>query len=438
MSTVEVLGNNKVKLTFSVDSQRFEEGMNHSYQKNKGYLTVQGFRKGKAPRKMLEMVYGKEVFYEDAINFVLPASYEAAVKETEIKVVSRPEIDVETIDENGVVFTAEVYVKPEVKVEGYKGLKFIPEDVTVTDEDVNAVVDSERNKQSRIVETDKNAELGNIVNIDFKGYVDDVPFEGGEDKGFDLELGSHSFIDTFEDQLVGSAAGQDVVVNVKFPENYGASELAGKDAKFEVKVNKVKVRELPDLDDEFVSDTTEFENVEEYLTDVRAKLVMSRKLDAENRKKENLIEQLAGIVEGDIPECMYENETDKMFENFANSLRYRGMPVENYLQMINQTEDAVKESFRPRAEVQVKSRLALEAIAAAEGFEADENEVEAEINRIAGESGIEKAKLEEIMAADERESLKDDIKVQKALDLVVNEAVAEEAAAAAETEAVEE
>lgn len=427
MSTVEVLGNNKVKITFSVDAARFEEGMNHSYKKNKGYLTVQGFRKGKAPRKMIEMVYGKEVFYEDAIDFVLPSAYEAAVKETETKVVSRPEIDIEKIDENGVVFIAEVFVKPDVKVEGYKGLTFIPEDVSVSDDEVNAFVESERNKQARIIDTDKKAELGNIVNIDYKGYVDDVAFEGGEAQGYDLELGSHSFIDTFEDQLVGHEKGDDVVVNVKFPENYGHTDLAGKDAKFDVKINGVKVREVPELDDEFVSDTTEFETVDEYLTDVKAKLVMNKKLAAENRKKENLIEKLAGIIEGDVPECMFENETDKMFENFANSLRYRGMPVEQYLQMINQTEDAVKDSLRPRAEIQVKSRLALEKIAESEGFAVTEEELEAEINRIAHENGLEKEKLEEIMAIDERESLKDDIKVQKALDLVVNEAVAEEA-----------
>ncbi|MCD8159018.1 MAG: trigger factor [Clostridiales bacterium] len=427
MSTVEALEKNKVKITFSVDAARFEEGMEHSYKKNRNQLSLQGFRKGKVPRKMLEIAYGKEVFYEDAVNFVLPDAYETAVKETETKVVSRPEIDIEKIDDEGVVFTAEVFVKPEVKIENYKGLKYLSEDTTVTDEEVNAVVDAERSKQARIFDvTDRNAETGDTVNIDFKGYIDDVPFEGGEGASFDLELGSHTFIDNFEDQIVGAPIGSELVVNVTFPENYGAPDLAGKPAKFEVKVNSIKGKEIPELDDEYVSDTTEFESVDEYLTDVRAKLTMNKVTEADNRKREQLIEELGDVAEIDVPECMYDNEVDKMFENFANSLRYRGLPVEQHLQMINQTEDAIKDSFREQAEKQVKGRLALEKIAEIEAFEITEEELDNEIDRIAKESMIEKEKLLQIMSIDEKESLKDDLKVQKALDLVLSEAVVSE------------
>ncbi|MCD8216090.1 MAG: trigger factor [Clostridiales bacterium] len=426
MNTVEALEKNKVKITFSVDAARFEEGMVYSYNKNKNSLPLQGFRKGRVPRKMLEIAYGKEVFYDDAVNFVLPDAYEAAVKETDTKVVSRPEIDIEKIDDDGVVFTAEVFIKPEVKIENYKGLKYAGEDTTVTEEEVKAVVDEERKKQARIFEvTDRNAEMGDTVNIDFKGYMDDVPFEGGEGAGFDLELGSHSFIDNFEDQLAGASIGSELVVNVTFPENYGAPDLAGKPAKFEVKVNSIKAKEIPELDDEFVSDTTEFETVDEYLTDVRARLTMNKVTEADNRKREQLIEEVGDLAEIDVPECMFDNEVDKLFENFSNSLRYRGMPVETYLQMINQTEDAVKDSYRAQAEKQVRGRLALEKIAEIEGFEITEEEVDKEIDRISAESMIEKDKLLQIMSVDEKESLKDDLKVQKALDLVLSEAKAE-------------
>ncbi len=427
MSSVEVLEKNKVKITFSVDAERFEEGMKHSYNKNKNVFALQGFRKGKAPRKIIEMMYGKEVFYEDAVNFVLPEAYEKAVKETGTKVVSKPEIDVESIDSDGAVFTAEVYVKPDVSIEGYKGLKYIPSDTSVSDDEVNAFIDGERRKQSRVITvTDRKSRMGDIVNIDFKGYTDDEPFEGGEGTGYDLELGSHSFIDNFEDQLENLSAGDEAVVNVTFPEEYGVSELAGKPAKFEVKINAVKMREIPELDDEFVSDTTEFDSVDEYIKDVKEKLIKNKTLEADSRKREQLIEELGKIAEIDVPECMFENETDKMFENFSNSLRYRGMPVEQYLSMLNQTEDSVKDGFRPQAEKQVRGRLALEKIGELEGFEVTEEELDKEIERIAGENGFDKAKLEEIMGIDEKESLKDDIKVQKALDLVVSEAVAEE------------
>ncbi len=426
MNKVETVEKNKVKITFSVDSAKFEEGMKFAYNKNKKDITLQGFRKGKVPRKVIEMTYGKEIFYDDAINHILPEAYENAVKETGTKVVSSPEIDIEKLDDDGVVFTAVVFVKPEVKIENYKGLKYTKHETDVTEDEINAYIDNERNKSARIVNVeDRPAAMGDTVNIDFKGYVDGEAFEGGEGKGFDLELGSHSFIDNFEDQLAGAETGADVKVNVTFPEDYGEKSLAGKPAEFEVKINSIKTKELPDLDNEFVSDTTEFETVDEYKTDVKARLIMNKRTEADNARREELIEKLGNILEADIPECMFENEVNNMFNNFSNSLRYRGLPVEQYLQMINQTEDAVKESFRPQAEKQVKGRLALEKIGELENFEITDEEIDKEIERIAGESGIDKDKLAEIMSIDEKDSLKDDLKVQKALDLVVSEAVEE-------------
>lgn len=427
MNKLETIDKNKVKITFSVDAARFEEGMQYSYNKNKKDIVVQGFRKGRVPRKIAEMVYGKEVFYDDAINHILPDAYEKAVKETGAKVVSTPEIDIEKLDDEGVVFTADVYIKPEVNIDGYKGLTYAKIDTNVTDDDVAAYIDAEREKSARIINVnDRPAAMGDTVNINFKGYIDDEPFEGGESENFDLELGSHSFIDNFEDQLVGVEAGANVVVNVTFPENYGAQDLAGKPAKFEVKINSIKGKEIPELDNDFVSDTTEFETVDEYKADVRARLIMNKQNEADGRRRELLIEKLADIMEADVPECMFENEINKMYENFTNSLRYRGMPVETYLNMINQTEDAVKDGFRPQAEKQVKGRLALEKIGEIENFEITEEEVDKEIERIAKEYGMEKDRLSEVMKIDEKESLKDDLKVQKALDLVLAEAKEEE------------
>ena len=369
MSTMEKIEKNKVKLTFSVDAARFEEGMQYSYNKNKSNIAVQGFRKGKAPRKLIEAQYGKAVFYDDAINFVMPEAYETAVKENNLDVVSRPEIDVTAIDENGVSFTAEVYTKPEVKLGDYKGLKYTKMDEEPTDEEIDAELKKEQEKNARIVTvTDRPVQNGDIATIDFKGFMDGEAFEGGEGKDFDLEIGSHSFIDTFEDQLVGKNVGDDVEVNVTFPENYGQASLAGKPAKFEVEIKDIKVKELPELNDEFVQDTTEFENLNEYKNEIAGKLIVAKKQQAKNKMEEDLVTALVEGCEMDVPQVMIDNDIDMKIEDFSRNIQSQGLSLDVYLQYMGQTVESMREAYRPMSEKQVKARLALEAVANAENF----------------------------------------------------------------------
>ena len=381
---MEKIEKNKVKLTFSVDAARFEEGMQYSYNKNKSNIAVQGFRKGKAPRKLIEAQYGKAVFYDDAINFVMPEAYETAVKENNLDVVSRPEIDVTAIDENGVSFTAEVYTKPEVKLGDYKGLKYTKMDEEPTDEEIDAELKKEQEKNARIVTvTDRPVQNGDIATIDFKGFMDGEAFEGGEGKDFDLEIGSHSFIDTFEDQLVGKNVGDDVEVNVTFPENYGQASLAGKPAKFEVEIKDIKVKELPELNDEFVQDTTEFENLNEYKNEIAGKLIVAKKQQAKNKMEEDLVTALVEGCEMDVPQVMIDNDIDMKIEDFSRNIQSQGLSLDVYLQYMGQTAESMREAYRPMSEKQVKARLALEAVANAENFAVEEADLDAEIEKIA-------------------------------------------------------
>ena len=288
MSTVEKIDVNKVKITFSVSAERFEEGMQYSYNKNKNRISVQGFRKGKAPRKIIEVQYGKAIFYDDAFNFVLPDAYENAVKENNLDVVSKPEIDVENIsDEDGVTFIAEVYTKPEVKIEDYKGLTYTKNEVKVEDSEVDEQINIARNKNARVMSiTDRAIQQGDIAVIDFEGFIDGVAFEGGKGKDYDLEIGSHSFIDNFEDQLIGKNVGDDVDVNVTFPEEYHQPDLANKPALFKVEIKDIKVKELPELNDDFAQDVSEFDTLDEYKKDIVAKILVQKQKDADNKKQE--------------------------------------------------------------------------------------------------------------------------------------------------------
>ena len=406
MSTMEKIEKNKVKLTFSVDAARFEEGMQYSYNKNKGNIAVQGFRKGKAPRKLIEAQYGKAVFYDDAINFVMPEAYETAVKENNLDVVSRPEIDVTAIDENGVSFTAEVYTKPEVKLGEYKGLKYTKMDEEPTDEEIDAELKKEQEKNARIVTvTDRPVQNGDIATIDFKGFMDGEAFEGGEGKDFDLEIGSHSFIDTFEDQLVGKNVGDDVEVNVTFPENYGQASLAGKPAKFEVEIKDIKVKELPELNDEFVQDTTEFENLNEYKNEIAGKLIVAKKQQAKNKMEEDLVTALVEGCEMDVPQVMIDNDIDMKIEDFSRNIQSQGLSLDVYLQYMGQTVESMREAYRPMSEKQVKARLALEAVANAENFTVEEADLEAEVEKIAKAYGMEKDVLKSALRPEDTENI---------------------------------
>ena len=423
MSTMEKIEKNKVKLTFSVDAARFEEGMQYSYNKNKGNIAVQGFRKGKAPRKLIEAQYGKAVFY-DAINFVMPEAYETAVKENNLDVVSRPEIDVTAIDENGVSFTAEVYTKPEVKLGEYKGLKYTKMDEEPTDEEIDAELKKEQEKNARIVTvTDRPVQNGDIATIDFKGFMDGEAFEGGEGKDFDLEIGSHSFIDTFEDQLVGKNVGDDVEVNVTFPENYGQASLAGKPAKFEVEIKDIKVKELPELNDEFVQDTTEFENLNEYKNEIAGKLIVAKKQQAKNKMEEDLVTALVEGCEMDVPQVMIDNDIDMKIEDFSRNIQSQGLSLDVYLQYMGQTVESMREAYRPMSEKQVKARLALEAVANAENFTVEEADLDAEVEKIAKAYGMEKDVLKSALRPEDTENITKDIKVQKAVQFIKDNAV---------------
>lgn len=424
MSTMEKIEKNKVKLTFSVDAARFEEGMQYSYNKNKGNIAVQGFRKGKAPRKLIEAQYGKAVFYDDAINFVMPEAYESAVKENNLEVVSRPEIDVTAIDENGVSFTAEVYTKPEVKLGEYKGLKYTKMDEEPTDEEIDAELKKEQEKNARIVTvTDRPVQNGDIATIDFKGFMDGEAFEGGEGKDFDLEIGSHSFIDTFEDQLVGKNVGDDVEVNVTFPENYGQASLAGKPAKFEVEIKDIKVKELPELNDEFVQDTTEFENLNEYKNEIAGKLIVAKKQQAKNKMEEDLVTALVDGCKMDVPQVMIDNDIDMKIEDFSRNIQSQGLSLDVYLQYMGQTVESMREAYRPMSEKQVKARLALEAVANAENFAVEEADLDAEIEKIAKAYGMEKDVLKSALRPEDTENITKDIKVQKAVQFIKDNAV---------------
>lgn len=423
MSTVENIEKNKVKLSFGVDAKRFEEGMVYSYNKNKGSINIQGFRKGKAPRKLIEAQYGKAVFYDDAINYVLPEAYETAVKENNLEVVSKPEIDVTSIDDNGVQFTAEVWVKPEVKLGEYKGLTFEKKEVNPTDDEVNAEINKELEKNSRMVEiTDRPVQTGDTVTIDFKGYIDDVAFEGGEGKDFDLEIGSHTFIDTFEDQLVGKNVGDDVVVNVTFPENYGQKDLANKPAKFEVEIKNIKFKELPELNDEFVQDTTEFENLQEYKNDITGKLLAQNIQNAKAAKEEELIGKAVENAEMDIPEVMIENDVQQKIDDFSRNISQQGLTLDVYLQYMGQTVDSMKEAYRPMSEKQIKARLVLEAVAKAEDIKATDEEIDAEIEKIAKAYNMEKDMIANTLRPEDKANIAKDVEVQKALAVITDSA----------------
>ena len=429
MSTFEKIDANKVKISFSVDAARFEEGMKYSYNKNKGQINIQGFRKGKAPRKIIEATYGKAVFYDDAINFVLPAAYEAAVKENDLDVVSRPEIDITAIDDNGVQFTAEVYIKPEVKIEGYKGIEVTKANLEVSDEEIETELKNDQEKNARIVTvTDRPVQDGDIATIDFKGYIDDVAFEGGEGKDFDLEIGTHTFIDNFEEQLIGANVGDDVVVNVTFPEEYGKTELAGKPAKFEVEIKDIKYKEYPELNDEFVQDTTEFESLDEYKNEIAGKLLAQKTQNAKAEKQESILTQLIDKAEMDVPDAMIENDIDMKIDEFSRNIQQQGLSLDMYLEYMGQNLQAMRDAYRPISEKQVKGRLALEAVAAAEGFDVTDQEIDDEIKRIAEQYHMEFDKLKDVLRDEDKKNLVNDLKVQKALDFVTDNAVEVEAA----------
>lgn len=429
-STVEVIEKNKIKLTINLSPEKFKEGIQHAYNRNKASIAIQGFRKGKAPRKIIEQMYGKDIFYEEAINFLLPEVYEEALKENDIEPVYRPTIDVDTMDEaTGAVVTAEVYTKPEVEVDGYTGLTYPIADPEPTEEEISNRLQSEREKNSRTVTVDRPAELGDMVNINFTGYIDDVAFEGGKAEDYELTLGTKSFIDNFEDQLVGHAAGDDVTVNVTFPEDYGREEFNGKPARFEVEILEVQAKELPQLDDEFAQDVSEFETLQEFRDDITNKLREEKEQRVLMEKRRHLVQQLVEKTEMDVPEAMYTAKIEEMTEDMRYKLWQQGLQLEQYLAFSQMTMQSLQDSYKTPAKEDVDARLVLTAIAKKEGFEASDEDIRAHIEKIAQPHENVDDIITEINDVEEdyrKKAVIADILNQKALDFVVEKAVAME------------
>lgn len=421
----EQVEKNLVKVVFEVSAEDFEEAIKKVYAKNAKKYSVPGFRKGKVPRAVIEKYYTEAVFYDDAINMVLPKAYEDAVKEAELEPVARPEIDVDEIKHaQPVVFTALVTTKPEVKLGEYTGIEIEKIENNVTDSDVDAELEAARRKNARLIPVeDRAAESGDIAVIDFEGFVDGVAFEGGKGTGYELELGSGSFIPGFEDQLVGAQAGSDVEVNVTFPEEYHAEDLAGKPALFKVKVNELKKKELPDLDDDFASEVSEFDTLDEYKKSIRERLEKNAENKTKTETENAVIDKVCENAEVDIPKAMVDAQIDRMVEDFAQRLQYQGMNLETYIKYTGSTPEAFREGFRPQAEKQTKTMLVIEAVMNAENIEVSDEETEDKISEMAKIYNMELDKLKELISDAERENIAKDIKMSKTIDMLVNKAV---------------
>ena len=404
------------ELKFIIDKATFDAETDKVYNKKKGKITIQGFRPGKAPRHMIEKIYGKGVFYEDALNNLLPTEYPAALAESGLKAVAQPEIDVESIDENGVLVVAKVTVKPEVEIDGYKGLTAAKETVKVTKEEVEEELERVRRRQGRSIEiTDREAKMGDTANIDYEGFVGDKAFDGGKGEGYDLELGSGTFIPGFEEQICGHKIGDSFDVKVTFPTEYHAEELAGKEAVFKTTLNALKYTELPELDDEFAKDVSSFDTLAEYKEDIKAKLQKNKDDEADKAFESKLLDALVDKLEVTLPEVMTDMEAENMLRDYDMNLRQNGLDLKTYMQYTGQTLDQIREQFKPRAEKQVKVRLALEKIAEKEGLEVSDEEIAEELKTIAESYGME---VEQVKKYIEDEDVRNDLLSRKAMDLV--------------------
>ncbi len=413
----------EMTLEFSVDKETFKKAISDSYRKNVSKVTVPGFRKGKAPRAVIEKMYGKGFFYEDAFNAILPDAFEAALKESNIgETVGQPEFDVLSADEeNGVVFTAKVFPKPEANIKNYLGIEAEKVVAEVTDAEVDAEIKTVQERNSREIEvTDGESVMGDVCTIDFDGSVDGVPFEGGKGEGYPLKLGSGNFIPGFEEQVAGHKLEEEFDVNVTFPEDYHAKELAGKAAVFKTVIHKIAHIELPELDDDFAKDVSEFDTMAEYRDDIKAKIAKRHEAEADEKFESALMETLMENLEAEIPEAMYVAETENYVRDYDNRLRMQGLDLKTYFQYTGMNLDTLRAQLRPQAEKQVKLRLALEKIASLENLEATEEEINAEIQRIADAYQM---KVEEVKNAIPTDSVAEDIKVKKAVELVKEKAI---------------
>ena len=427
---VEKLEKNMAKLTIEVSAEEFDAAIEQAYQKDKKKISLPGFRKGKAPRKMIEKMYGTGVFYEDAANIVIPKAYSEAAKECGEEIVSQPEISVTQIGAGQpFIFTAEVALKPAVTLGDYKGVEVEKTPVEVSEEEVDKEVDKERENNSRTIDVDDRAvEKGDMIKLNFEGFVDGTPFEGGKAEDYSLTIGSGSFIPGFEDQLIGAKIGEEVEVNVTFPEEYHAAELKGKPAVFKCTVNEIKVKELPEADDEFAKDVSEFDTLAEYKDDIRAKLLEKKTADAKREKQTKTVAKAVENATMEIPEAMITEQVRRMADDFARRLQSQGLSMDQYMQFTGLTMDALAQQMRPEALKRIQNSLVLEAIAKAENIEVSDEKVNEEIEKMAAAYKMEADKLKELIGDAEKEQMKSDLAIQAAVDMITDAAVEVEAA----------
>lgn len=421
---VEKLEKNMAKLTIEVPAEEFDAAIKNAYNKNKNKFSIPGFRKGKAPLAMLEKMYGAGIFYEDAANEVIDASYPKAAEESKEEIVSTPEIKVTQIEKGkAFIYEATVALKPEVTLGEYKGVEVKKAEAVVTDEDVENELTAARKKNGRLIDVEDGAiEDGDNTIIDFTGYIDDKTFDGGAGTDYPLVIGSHSFIEGFEDQLIGKKKGETCDVNVTFPAEYHADELAGKPAKFVVTIKEVKRNELPELNDEFASEVSDFDTLDEYKSDIRKKLQEKKEQDAKVENENNVIEKVIENAQMELPQPMVDTQAREMVENYARRLQSQGLNINDYMKYTGMTPEKLMEQMRPEAEKRIKTRLVLEKVVEVENVEVSDEKLDEQINEIAASYKLEGAKLKEMMGEREKEQIREDLKVQAAIDLLVEQA----------------
>lgn len=421
---VEKLEKNMAKLTIEVPAEEFDAAIKNAYNKNKSKFSIPGFRKGKAPLAMLEKMYGAGIFYEDAANEVIDASYPKAAEESKEEIVSTPEIKVTQIEKGkAFIYEATVALKPEVTLGEYKGVEVKKAEAVVTDEDVENELTAARKKNGRLIDVEDGAiENGDNTIIDFTGYIDDKTFDGGAGTDYPLVIGSHSFIEGFEDQLIGKKKGETCDVNVTFPAEYHADELAGKPAKFVVTIKEVKRNELPELNDEFASEVSDFDTLDEYKADIRKKLQEKKEQDAKVENENNVIEKVVENAQMELPQPMVDTQAREMVENYARRLQSQGLNINDYMKYTGMTPEKLMEQMRPEAEKRIKTRLVLEKVVEVENVEVSDEKLDEQINEIAASYKLEGAKLKEMMGEREKEQIREDLKVQAAIDLLVEQA----------------
>ena len=412
---------NMAKLTIEASAEEFEAAVEKAYQKAKKSISLPGFRKGKAPRRMIEKMYGTGVFYEDAANALIPDAYDKALEECEEQIVSQPKIDVVQIESGKpFIFTAEVALKPEVTLGEYKGVEVEKAPVEVTDAEIDAEVDKQREQNARTIDIDDRAvEKGDMIKLDFDGSVDGVPFDGGKAENYDLTVGSGSFIPGFEDQLVGVKIGEEVDVKVTFPEDYHAKDLAGKDAVFKCKVNEIHVKEVPEADDDFAQDISEFDTLAEYKEDIKKNLMEQKEKEAKAAKEAAVVAKVVENATMEIPDAMVDTQVRNMADDFARRIQSQGLTVDQYFQFTGMTADKMMEDMKPQALKRIQTRLVLEKVAEVENIQPTEEEVNEEISKMAEAYKMEADKLKEYLGDAEKESIKRDLSVTKAVDLIM-------------------